>query len=222
MNEKKSYNFEDKLALDKNYPNLFIDKKNPNRIIKIIKNEDEYKLSKILEHTGFTPKFHDLYIHKDTYKIPKYTREQERIRAKNYVYKNFPEKQQDIGLVQYEDKTKYTYYLIMEKINGNNLMHNNYIENIKNNIDEIYRLYNVLSDKGFVFYDLFARNMILSEEGKIYFIDFDSCYIENTLESIPIDKRLSKEKLMKSLLDDAYSETIMISSMIPSIKLDMK
>ena len=208
MHQKNSYQFKikNKIILDPKYPNVFIDKKNPNKIIKIIHNEDEYKLSKLLEHTGFTPKIYDLYIDKSIRKVPKYTRDQQRIRAFNWYYKDFPEKQKELGIVHYENEIKYTHYLIMEKINGNNLLFKHPIENITNNINEIYRIYNILSDKGFILYDLFARNILLSNDGKIYFIDFDPHYIENTLQSIPINKRLSKEKLLASLLQDASND----------------
>jgi RIO-like serine/threonine protein kinase len=91
--------------------------------------------------------------------------------------------------------------MVMEKIEGESLISGeNRKEKLELHIDEIYRLYNILYDKGYILGDLAARNIILSNDGKIYFIDFDPTYTQNTLQSVSLNKRLSKEKLLKTLI----------------------
>ena len=88
--------------------------------------------------------------------------------------------------------------MVIERINGKSLDEVE-PEIIEEYIDEIYRLYNILADKGFILNDLYDRNIILSDDKKIYFIDFDPLLTNDTLHSVPISQRLSKEKLLYRL-----------------------
>lgn len=149
---------------------VYVDKNDTSKIIKVIKKENlqEYKVLKKLEHTGFTP----------------------------IVY----------GLYDCSENDK-TVYLVMERISGTDLFE--YISEqqdrgvnrqtiISSFIDEIYEKYNRLLDMGIIHVDLFLQNIILGENGKIYFIDFEhSIY---TSKSVPLSDRLSKEKLLANLI----------------------
>jgi serine/threonine protein kinase len=152
---------------------IFTDKHHPHVIIKLVKNPHEYKILKLLEHTGFTPKLYGFY----------------KCNGDRAKLKSF----------QPDSKM----YIVMEKIEGHDLLE--LIRNpsgagkhiIDDHIDEIYRLYNILMDKGFIHTDLFLQNIILSR-GKIYFIDFE--YVINTQKSIPLTDRLSFQQLKENLI----------------------
>uniref|UniRef100_A0A6C0E6W1 Protein kinase domain-containing protein n=1 Tax=viral metagenome TaxID=1070528 RepID=A0A6C0E6W1_9ZZZZ len=184
------------------FPNVYLDKNNPNLLIKIINDKNEYLLSKLLENNGFVPKVYGYFHCKQYIKVPKYTVAQQRIKA----YNSFnPNSKKDLGEIAYTEVEKPVQYMVMERIHGNSLISSSpetNSSNVKTYIDEIYRLYNVLADKGFVLNDLAARNIILSNNGKIYFIDFDPVYAENTMKAIPLSKRLSKETLLSNLLKE--------------------
>jgi hypothetical protein len=190
---------------DNVYRGIYVDKHNPNVLIKIIQDKNEYILSKLLEHNDFIPKVYGYYKCKKYISVPKYTLEQQRIKAYNMYH---PNDQRDLGEIKYDNSREdFPQYLVMERIRGDTLVNLN-IDTIKNYIDEIYRLYNILADKGFILEDLAARNIIISHTGKVYFIDFDPELTNNTLNSIPISKRLSKEKLEKILIDELKEEQL--------------
>ncbi len=197
----------DVYVLDKEvFPNIFSDKNDQNILIKIIYDKDEYKLAKILETNGFVPKIYGYFDCTNNIKIPKYTIQQQRIKAYNF---SNPKNKKDLGEITYINKPKNVKYMVMEKIEGESLIAGeNREEKIKLHIDEIYRLYNILSDKGYILGDLAARNIILSNAGKIYFIDFDPTYTQNTLKSVSLHKRLSKEKLLKLLMDELNRHSV--------------
>jgi len=152
--------------------NVFVDRQYPNIVIKLVKNPHEYKILKLLEHSGFTPKLHGFYTCNGD-------------KAK---------------LTSFQSHSRM--YIVMEKIKGYDLL-----ELVRNPtigkkiidayIDEIYRLYNILMDKGFIHTDLFLQNIILSDD-KIFFIDFE--YVMNTTKSIPLSDRLSLQQLKENLI----------------------
>lgn len=184
------------------FPNVYLDKNNPKLLIKIINDKNEYLLSKLLENNGFVPKVYGYFHCKQYIKVPKYTLAQQRIKA----YNSFnPNSKKDLGEIAYTEVEKDIQYMVMERINGNSLMSDNpetNSANVTSHIDEIYRLYNILADKGFILNDLAARNIILSNDGNIYFIDFDPMYAENTMKAIPVAERMSKEALLSNLLKE--------------------
>jgi hypothetical protein len=195
---------------EKMFINLYKDLNNPNVLIKTIFNKNEYSLAKLLEHTGFVPKVYGYFECKFITKIPKYTIQQERIKAYNKFH---PNDQQELGEIKYQDKESFEKYMVMEKIDGTTLIDTN-TDTIIQHIDEIYRLYNILCDKGFILDDLFARNIIVSNTGKIYFIDFDPNFTFNTLRSFPLARRYTKEKLLKRILKDATEEKWLVKKEI--------
>jgi predicted Ser/Thr protein kinase len=196
INEHKG---EDKYNLGKQYfPGVYEDEDDKNILIKIIQDKGEYKLSKLLEVNGFTPKIYGYFDCNNTVKVPNYTFEQQKIKAYNFSH---PKDKKDLGEIKYKTHPKNVKYMVMEKIKGKSLVSSGEDTIIKH-MDEIYRLYNILADKGYILGDLAARNIILSDDDKIYFIDFDPTYTIDTLKSIPLSKRMSKEKLQKMLLDE--------------------
>ena len=198
------YKGEDKYTLGKQYfPGVYEDKNDENILIKIISDKGEYKLSKLLEVNGFTPKIYGYFDCNNTIKVPDYTFKQQKIKAYNFFH---PKDKKDLGEIKYKTHPKNVKYMIMEKIKGKSLISIGEDLIIKH-IDEIYRLYNILADKGYILGDLAARNIILSDdEDKIYFIDFDPTYTINTLKSIPLSKRMSKEKLQDMLINEIKNE----------------
>ncbi len=191
---------EDKYTLGENYfAGVYEDEHDKNILIKIIQDKGEYKLSKLLEVNGFTPKIYGYFDCNNTVKVPQYSFEQQKIKAYNFSH---PKDKKDLGEIKYKTYPKNVKYMVMEKIKGKSLVSSGE-DTIKKHMNEIYRLYNILADKGYILGDLAARNIILSDDDKIYFIDFDPIYTINTLKSIPISKRMSKEKLQKILVDEA-------------------
>jgi serine/threonine protein kinase len=168
--------------------NIFTDEQHPNVIIKQVKNPHEYKMLKLLEHTGFTPKLYGFYkCNGDRAKLKSFQKDS-------------------------------TMYIVMEKMDGPDLLELirgeearereraikevRPIQNVSGPIvdmyiDQIYKLYNILMDKGFIHTDLFLQNIILSR-GRIYFIDFE--YVDNTQQSIPLVDRMSLEQLRGTLI----------------------
>lgn len=189
------------------FPNVYLDKNNPKLLIKIINDKNEYLLSKLLENNGFVPKVYGYFHCRQYIKVPKYTVAQQRIKA----YNSFnPNSKKDLGEIAYTEVEKPIQYMVMERINGKSLISDSpetNSKNVKTHIDEIYRLYNILADKGFILNDLAARNIILSNDGRLYFIDFDPMYAVNTLKAIPLSKRLSKEALLSNLLKEINTTT---------------
>ena len=171
------------------FPGIYADKHNPDVLIKIIRDKEEYELSNYLAYNNFVPKVYGFFNCTNTESIAKYSFKQQRIRALNFS--NPGEKPIPLGDISYESKDTNVMYMVMEKINGNSLGE----QDLSNHIDEIYRLYNILADKGITLDDLAARNIILSDKGKIYLIDFEPVYTTITHSAIPLDKRISKEKL---------------------------
>lgn len=185
---------EDKYTLGElAFPGIYTDKEKPDVLIKIIRDKREYELAKYLAFNDFVPKVHGYFSCTNSESIAKYTFKQQRIKASNYSH---PEKSpKSLGKISYESNDKLIRYMVMERIDGFSLGK----QDLPNNIDEIYRLYNILADKGITLDDLAARNIILSKQGKIYFIDFEPGYTEITHSAIPINKRISKEDLLEML-----------------------
>jgi serine/threonine protein kinase len=175
------------------FPGIYADKNDPDVLIKIIRDKGEYELAKYLAHNDFVPKVYGFFNCTNTESIAKYSIKQQRIKARNFS--NPGKKPEPLGDISYESKDTNVMYMVMEKIDGNSLGE----QDLSNHIDEIYRLYNILADKGITLDDLAARNIILSDKGKIYLIDFEPVYTTITHSSIPLDKRISKETLLKML-----------------------
>lgn len=115
-------------------------------------------------------------------------------------------------------------YMVMEKFDGHSLnigTQNEVLDNIDKYLDKIFSIQNLLYDKGFILGDLFARNIIITNDNKVKFIDFDGTYTSNTKHSIAFTSivtskgkgtskgtskikinRMSKQKLKQRLIDD--------------------
>jgi serine/threonine protein kinase len=65
-------------------------------------------------------------------------------------------------------------------------------------IDEIYRLYNLLMDRGIIQTDLYLQNIILGNDGRIYLIDFE--FAKDVGEYIPFEYRLTLEQVLENLV----------------------
>ena len=170
---------EDKYTLGKLvFRGIYEDKYDKNIYIKILFDKKEYELTKLLEVSGFTPKVYGYFYCDNVVTMPDYTKEQADILMHNRKY---PEDIKDIGELKYREFPDLVRYMVMEKISGKALVFYDKAT-VEKHIDEIYRLYNVLLDKGYVLNDFAARNIILSDEGKIYFIDFDPSFTKNTLQ----------------------------------------
>jgi predicted Ser/Thr protein kinase len=187
---------EDIYSLDENpFPGIYTDKKNKSLLIKKINDKEEFKLAKLLHNNDFVPKVYGYFDCKKNIKVPQYSAAQQRLNAYNKFH---PGDIQDIGEIKYTTHIENIKYMVMQRIDGNSLM--SYSKDIiEMYIDEIYRFYNILADKGYILNDLAARNIILSNNGKIYFIDFDPHFTKNTLSSIKLSKRVSKEALLEML-----------------------
>jgi serine/threonine protein kinase len=151
--------------------NIYTDALHPDVIIKIVQNPHEYKILKLLEHTGFTPKIYGFYkCNGDPAKLKSFQRNSKM-------------------------------YIVMEKLEGHDLLElvrgPAGLDILNDHIEEIYLLYNILMDKGFINTDLFLQNIILSH-GKIYFIDFE--YVINTQSAIALTDRLSIQQLKETLI----------------------
>lgn len=175
------------------FPGIYADKSDPDVLIKIIRDKGEFELANYLAYNDFVPKVYGFFNCTNTESIAKYSIKQQRIKARNFS--NPGKTPEPLGDITYESKDTNIIYMVMERIHGNSLGE----QDLSNHIDEIYRLYNILADKGITLDDLAARNIILSNEGKIYLIDFEPVYTTITHSAIPLDKRISKETLLKML-----------------------
>jgi len=175
------------------YPGIYADKTNPDVLIKIIRQKGEFDLAKYLEVHDFVPKVLGFFDCTNNHQVVKYSFQQQRIKAHNWAN---PDNVKDLGSLSYETKEQKVLYMVMERIDGKSLAE---VDNLSQYIDEIYRLYNILADKGITLDDLAARNILLSKKGKIYFIDFEPVYTTITHSAIPLSKRVSKETLLKML-----------------------
>ena len=155
---------------------VYVDKNDTSKIIKVLqkRNLQEYKILKQLEHTGFTPKVYGLYDCAEHDKI---------------VYLVM-EKIPGVDLFEYVPKRQKEL-----KKEGLDVSRETVISNF---IDEIYEKYNRLLDMGIIHSDLFLQNIILGENGKIYFIDFEHSI--HSSKSVQLSDRLSKEQLLENLV----------------------
>ena len=168
---------------------IYDEKRNPNIVIKELKTKKEYENMKYLESFGITPKIYGFYECIKRIKVPIYTREQSINKARGKPIE---------GEITKNDKTILTKYLVMEKIHGQPVYNDDtsiFDNNLKTYIDEIYRLYNILADKGITHNDFHANNILISDDGQIKIIDFDEDSLI-TANAIPLSKRLSKERLI--------------------------
>jgi len=193
---KDIYTLSDDLA-----PGVMIDKNDPNILIKRIRTKGEYTLSKKLASFGVSPKIYGFFECNDEKIFPKYSVQQDQIKGRKYFDPNNTEEVgEPIGYTKQITNNK---YMVMERIHGTSL-HTDDVEqdeiNIKNNMDEIYRIYNIFCDNGIILRDLFPRNIMLGNDNKIYMIDFEPAMTTQQLYAIPISERLSKEKLLQILL----------------------
>jgi hypothetical protein len=194
------------------HPMVYEDINDPTKLIKIIKNKREYNLTEKISTFELSAKvfgYFECTFFKD--KI-KYSVAQQRIQARNFNKVQLAKKNgvpsnklelEEVGEPINIEKIPYNVsYMVIERLNGNSLDKNNKNNNIIDNIDQIYNVYNLFLDKGIVLKDLFARNIIKTIDGKIYFIDFEPTLTDEHNYSIPLNKRLSKEKLMKQLISE--------------------
>lgn len=172
--------------LDDGGETIRVDATDENIIIKSFYKYDyrcknEGNILKLLNNSDFTPKYYGTYACEEPYKIV---------------------------------------YVVMERIIGRDLLAllSIYINNQKKDpikkslklaeismpfvvqyIDEIYRLYNVMFDRGIINLDLYLQNIILGDNGQLYFIDFEfAVYVG---ESIPLEYRLTIEQLLENLVN---------------------
>jgi tRNA A-37 threonylcarbamoyl transferase component Bud32 len=210
---------------------VFLDKENENVIIKTKVSKDEYELSKNIHSIAidnnnhhFTPNIYGFFECFEITNIPKLTAQQQRIKAWNAFHPNEP--QRDLGEIKYIEKKNYINYLVMERINGRTLEdiisdndnRENIIGIIEKYINIIYEYYNILCNRGYKLNDLFSRNIIITNNDTIMFIDFgtdlvevyindelktyNNYYQENKeeeLQPIPIEYRLTFEELFTQL-----------------------
>lgn len=151
---------------------------------------------KHLESFGITPKIHGYYECIKHIKVPIYKPEQSISKAMGRPIE---------GEIITKDKTILTKYLVMEKIHGKPVYDEDaaiFDNNLRTYIDEIYRLYNILADRGITHNDFHANNIIITDNKHIKFIDFDEDALITT-RAIPLSKRLSKERLIVKLTNIA-------------------
>lgn len=166
------------------------DKDNENIVIKNVTSKTECKNTKMIsEIVDFVPRFYGCYTYNDIKLRPKYKKPG-----------------------QFDEIKTENIYLVMEKINGRSLDDSTFtfeekINLLRNNIDIIYSHYITLCDAGINLGDLFCRNIMMTDDGKIYFIDFEDDYISfgklneetQTYNSIPEYKRHTKESLLETM-----------------------
>jgi len=160
---------------------VYIDKYDPSKIIKVLNyGMHEYYILKMLEHLGFTPEIYGLY--------------------------------------SCSKKNSKIMYVVMERIDGTDLLHlleEEYERNIQENrstkskditfrfvsrfIDEIYELYIILLENGLIHQDLYLQNIILGNNGKVYFIDFE--HVIDVGHPVPLSDGLSKEELFENIIN---------------------
>ena len=166
-------------------PHIWLDKDNENIIIKNVTSESDCEIAKrISEMFDFVPRYYGCYTCNDIKLRPKYKKPGEFDEIKNKKV-----------------------YLIMERLNGRSLDDNTYTFEektnlLESNIDNIYFHYLILCDAGIKWRDLYCRNIIIAENGKLYFIDFeyDNTSFLNT--PIPENKRHTRESLLKDIMTD--------------------
>jgi len=160
---------------------VYIDKYDPSKIIKVLNyGMHEYYILKMLEHLGFTPEIYGLY--------------------------------------SCSKKNSKIMYVVMERIDGTDLLHlleEEYERNIQENrstkskditfrfvsrfIDEIYELYIILLENGLIHQDLYLQNIILGNNGKVYFIDFE--HVIDVGHPVPLSDGLSKKELFENIIN---------------------
>lgn len=169
-----------------NFSHLWLDENNENIIIKstgsTIECENTRKLS---EKFDFVPRYYGCYTCNSVKKRPRYGKpgEFDEIPVKNV-------------------------YLVMERLNGKSIDDSSRtfeekLELLNNNIDEIYQKYEILCDKGVNLTDLYCRNVVIGDDGKIYFIDFDDLTTVPEEDGVPIRKK-SKDEFLRYMLEDLY------------------
>jgi serine/threonine protein kinase len=133
---------------------------------------------KRLNDSGFTPKYYGTYTCKDNLK-PVYV-VMDRIMGEDLLF-------------------LLTKYINIEKKNTETFDKvSNTIQFIIPYIDEIYRLYNLLMDRGIIQTDLYLQNIILGNDGRIYLIDFE--FAKDVGEYIPFEYRLTLEQVLENLV----------------------
>ena len=165
------------------YPTIFLDENDESKIIKYFwmydnKCKNEGIILKKLNDSGFTPKYYGTYTCNESHK-PVYI-VMERIMGNN-LFELLKE------------------YIITEKKKENFNRKNAEIQFVEQYLDEIYMLYNVFMDLGIIQNDLFLQNIILGNDGKIYFIDFE--FSIDVGENIPIEYRITKAQLLENLVN---------------------
>lgn len=169
------------------FPHLWLDENNENIIIKSIKSRSECDNIKTLsERFDFVPRYYGCYTCDITQKRPRYKKpgEFDEIKVKNN-------------------------YLVMERLNGRSIddtsrTFEEKLELLQNNIDEIYEKYELLCDNGVDWGDLYGRNVVIGDDGKIYFIDFDEQTDISDISKVSIQKR-SKDDLLNDMIRDLYN-----------------
>jgi hypothetical protein len=216
---------------------IYLDQENENILIKKYVLKSEYELSKQIyivainnNNQHFTPNIYGFFECNEIIKIPKLTNEQQRNKVWNLHNPNEP--QRDLGEIQYIDKNKKVNYLVMERFIGTTLQYILFFENeeprfsfqetmqiVGKYIDKIYEYYNILCDRGYKLNDLFSRNIIITNNDDVMFIDFGpdlvEVYVNNKLktyeeyykeneyspiQTIPIEYRLTSEMLLQQLI----------------------
>lgn len=173
--------------LDPKFKHIWLDENNENIIIKKIKSEEECEMTKMMaDEFDFVPKYYGCFTCNDIERRPKYKKPNE-----------------------YDERNVKNIYLVIQRLNATSLDDSKYsidkkIELLETYMSQIYEKYLLLCDKGIIWRDLYCRNILVDDEGKIYFIDFDFEFSEIMEGSIPKEQRYTEEQLHEDLIRDLY------------------
>ena len=82
-------------------------------------------------------------------------------------------------------------FMVMEKINGKSFQEMGF-EKTKKYMYEIYKIINLLYDNGIVQVDLHPGNIMLTDDDRVIFIDFDGTWVQYDEEHKPIPQQERK------------------------------